>query len=413
MVLPEPGILPVVDDQNSGVYTFTPDAGLCALPATFTVTVNPNITPTFSFGASLTICSNDPVPTLATTSTNGITGTWSPSVVDDQNSAVYTFTPDAGLCALPTTFTVTVNPKITPSFGFGTSLTICAGGAVPVLPTSSVNGITGTWNPAVVNDQATAAYTFTPDAGLCALPATFVVTVNPNITPTFNFGTSLTICAGGTVPPLPTSSTNSITGTWNPAVADNQNSGTYTFTPDAGLCAVPTTFTVTVNPNVIPTFSFGTSLTICAGGTVPALPALSANGITGTWNPAVADNQASGVYTFTPAAGECALPTTFTVTVTTNIIPTFGFGTSLTICAGGPIPVLPASSTNGITGTWNPAVVSDQASAVYTFTPDAGLCAVPATFTVTVNPNITPTFSFGTSLSACTGATVPALPGYI
>ena len=179
------------------VYTFTPDAGLCALPATFTVTVNPNITPTFSFGTSLTICSNDAVPTLATSSDNGITGTWSPSIVDDQNSAVYTFTPDAGLCALPTTFTVTVNPKITPSFGFGTSLTICAGGAVPVLPTSSVNGITGTWNPSVVNDQATAAYTFTPDAGFCALPATFVVTVNPNITPTFDFGTTLTICAGG------------------------------------------------------------------------------------------------------------------------------------------------------------------------------------------------------------------------
>jgi len=401
----------VVDDQNSAVYTFTPDAGLCALPATFTVTVNPNITPTFDFGSSLTICSNDAVPTLPTTSTNGITGTWSPSVVDDQNSAVYTFTPDPGLCALPTTFTVTVDPKITPSFSFGTSLTICAGGSVPALVTTSVNGITGTWNPAVVNDQATATYTFTPGTGLCALPASFVVTVNPNITPTFSFGTTLTICAGGAVPPLPASSTNSITGTWNPAVADNQNSGTYTFTPDAGLCAVPTTFTVTVNPNVIPTFSFGPSLAICAGGTVPALPTLSANGITGTWDPAVADNQASGVYTFTPAAGECALPATFTVTVATNIIPAFGFGTSLTICAGGAIPFLTTTSTNGITGTWNPAVLSDQASAVYTFTPDAGLCAVPATFTVTVNPNITPTFSFGTDLSACTGAAVPALPG--
>lgn len=401
----------IVDDQNPGVYTFTPDAGLCALPATFTVAVNPNVTPVFDFGLVLTICSNDPVPALPVTSTNGITGTWSPAVVDKTNSATYTFTPTAGLCAIPTTFTVTVNPKITPSFIFGTSSTICAGGSVPVLTTTSLNGITGVWNPAAVNDQASAAYTFTADAGFCALPATFVVTVNPNIIPAFSFGTSLTICAGGTVPPLPTSSTNSITGSWNPAVADNQNSGTYTFTPDAGLCALPATFTVTVNPNVIPTFTFGPALAICAGGTVPLLPTSSTNGITGTWNPAVADNQASGVYTFTPAAGECALPTTFTITVATNIIPSFGFGNSLTICAGGAIPVLITTSTNGITGTWNPAVVDDQASAVYTFTPDAGLCAVPATFTVTVNPNITPTFSFGTSLSACTGAIVPALPG--
>ncbi|MEP7372743.1 MAG: gliding motility-associated C-terminal domain-containing protein [Chitinophagaceae bacterium] len=399
-----------VNPTNSGVYIFTPDAGFCAIPTTFTVTINPNVTPVFSFGLFLTICSNDIVPVLNNTSTNGVTGTWSPAIVDNKNGATYTFTPNAGVCASPTTFTVIVNPKITPSFNFGTTLTICAGGTVPALTTTSLNGITGTWNPAVVSNQASAAYTFTGDAGFCALPATFVVTVNPNITPSFNFGTLLTICAGGTVPALPTSSTNGITGTWSPAVADNQNSGTYTFTPDAGLCALPATFTITVNPNIVPTFSFGTTLTICAGNTVPALTTTSTEGITGTWNPAVASNQASGVYTFTPAAGQCAVPTTFTVTVTANITPAFNFGTSLTICAGGAIPVLSTVSTNGITGTWNPAVVNDQASGIYTFTPGAGLCALPVTFTVTVNPNITPTFSFGTSLSACTGAVVPALP---
>jgi hypothetical protein len=48
----------------------------------------------------------------------------------------------------------------------------------------------------------------------------------------------MTVCAGGIVPALPVSSTNGITGTWNPAVADNQNSGVYTFTPAAGLCAI-------------------------------------------------------------------------------------------------------------------------------------------------------------------------------
>jgi hypothetical protein len=48
--------------------------------------------------------------------------------------------------------------------------------------------------------------------------------------------------------------------------------GTYTFTPATGQCATTTSFAVTVNPNITPTFSFGTSLTICAGGTVPPLP---------------------------------------------------------------------------------------------------------------------------------------------
>ncbi|TMI72087.1 MAG: gliding motility-associated C-terminal domain-containing protein [Bacteroidetes bacterium] len=398
-----------VDNQNSAVYTFTPSAGQCAVPVTFTVTVNPNVTPTFSFG-DMTICSGGSVPGLPTTSDNGITGTWSPSVVSNTSTGTYTFTPTAGQCALPFSFTVTVNPNITPSFSFGTTLTICAGGTVPTLPGTSQNGITGTWNPAVVDDQNSGVYTFTPTAGQCALPATFTVTVNPNLTPTFSFGTTLSICTGGNVPILPTTSINGINGTWSPSVVDNQNSGTYTFTPTAGQCAVPTTFTVTVNPIVTPTFSFGTTLTICAGGSVPTLYTPSDNGITGTWSPSTVNNQNSGTYTFTPTAGQCAVPITFTVTVNPNITPTFSFGTTLTICAGGSVPVLPGTSQNGITGTWNPAVVDDQNSGTYTFTPTSGVCALPTTFNVTVNPNLTPAFSFGTTLTICAGGTVPTLP---
>ena len=399
-----------VNNQVSATYTFTPDAGQCALPTTFDVTVTPNITPTFAFGTTLSICENGTVPALTGTSDNGITGTWSPATVSNQASATYTFTPDAGQCALSTTFDVTVTPNITPTFGFGTTLTICENGTVPALTGTSDNGITGTWSPATVNNQASATYTFTPDAGQCALSTTFDVTVTPNITPTFSFGTTLTICENGTVPALTGTSDNGITGTWSPATVSNQASATYTFTPDAGQCALSTTFDVTVTPNITPTFSFGTTLTICENGTVPALTGTSDNGITGTWSPTTVDNQASATYTFTPSAGQCALPTTFDVTVTPNITPTFSFGTTLTICENGTVPTLPASSTNGIAGTWNPAIVDNQASAIYTFTPDAGQCALPTTFAVTVNPNITPTFSFGTALTICENETVPTLP---
>jgi gliding motility-associated-like protein len=399
-----------VSNTASGSYTFTPSAGQCATTATFTVTVNPNITPTFSFGTSLTICSGGTVPTLPTTSDNGITGTWSPSTVSNTTSGTYTFTPTAGLCATTATFTVTVNPNITPTFSFGTSLSICNGGSVPTLSNTSTNGITGTWSPSTVSNTTSGTYIFTPTAGQCATTATFTVTVNPNITPTFSFGTSLTICSGGTVPTLPTTSDNGITGTWSPSTVSNTASGTYTFTPTAGLCATTTTFTVTVNPNVTPTFSFGTSLTICSGGTVPTLPNTSTNGITGTWSPSTVSNTTSGTYTFTPTAGLCATTATFTVTVSSNITPTFSFGTSLSICNGGTVPTLPNTSTNGITGTWSPSTVSNTTSGTYTFTPTAGQCATTATFTVTVNPNITPTFSFGTSLTICSGGTVPTLP---
>ena len=207
-------------------------------------------------------------------------------------------------------------------------------------------------------------------------------------------------------------SDNGITGVWSPSVIDNQNSGTYTFIPDAGLCAVATNLTVTINPIVTPTFAFGTALTICSSSAGPDLPLTSTNGITGTWDPAVVDNQANGVYTFTPAAGECATTTTFTVTVTPTVIPVFSFGGTLIICTGGTVPPLPPTSTNGIDGVWNPAVVSNQANGVYTFTPTAtpDQCIAVATFTVTVRPILTPAFDFGTAQTICAGGIVPQLP---
>jgi gliding motility-associated-like protein len=399
-----------VDDQNSGTYTFTPDAGQCATTTSFDVTVNPTVTPVFNFGTSLSVCSGASVPTLPSTSQNGITGSWNPSAVDNLNSGVYTFTPDAGQCATSTSFTVTINPNITPTFSFGTNLSICKNGSAPILPSTSTNGITGIWTPAAVDNQNSGSYLFVPTAGQCATTATFTITVNPNITPTFDFGTSLSICKGGTVPALPTTSINGVIGTWSPSTVDDQNSGTYTFTPMGAQCATTATFTVTVNPNVTPTFSFGTTLSICAGGNVPALPTTSQNGITGTWNPSVADNQTSNTYEFTPDAGQCAITTSFSVTVSPNITPTFSFGTSLSICAGGSVPSLPSVSDNGITGTWNASPIDNQNSATYTFTPDAGQCATTASLSVTVNPNITPSFSFGSTLTICAGSTVPLLP---
>jgi gliding motility-associated-like protein len=397
-----------VSNTTSGSYTFTPTAGLCALPVTVNITVNPNLTPTFSFGTALAICSGGTVPALPVTSTNNITGTWSPATVSNTASGTYTFTPTAGQCAVPTTFTVTVDVNITPTFSFGTTLTICSGGAVPALPVTSSNGITGTWSASTVSNTASATYTFTPTTGQCALPATFTVTVTPNTTPTFTIPAS--ICNGATAPTLPTTSNNGVTGTWIPSTVSNTANGSYTFTPTAGLCALPVTVNVTVNPILTPTFSFGAALGFCSGATAPALPATSTNNITGTWNPATISNTASGVYTFTPNAGQCGTSTTLTVTVTPNTIPTFSFGTTLSICAGGTVPALPGTSDNSVSGTWSPATVSNTASGTYTFTPTAGVCATTQTFTVIVNPIVTPTFAFGTSASICIGATVPTLP---
>jgi gliding motility-associated-like protein len=535
----------------------------------------------------LSICSGVTVPVLPTSSSNSITGSWSPAIVDNANNGTYTFTPDAGQCANTTTFTVTITPQITPTFAFGTSLTACQGDVSiqVLLPTLSNNSISGTWNPSTIDYSilGQTIYTFTPDAGQCANANTFTVTITPQTTPTFSFGTTLSICSGGIVPTLPTTSTNTITGSWSPAIVDNVNNGIYTFTPNSSSssspnliingdfsqgnsnfstdyqfitnagqsgvqraygivssanswfqffpscisnapsggnmmvvdgstsnagndkvwgqsvtvlpnktytfsywlqtiatpnqalieikingtsigtalapntncqttqytyqwnsgsnttaqieifdrvfiangndfslddislvenspqCAASTTLTVTITPQTIPTFSFGTSSSICSGGIVPSLPATSNNSIIGVWSPAIVDNANNGTYTFTPNSGQCANSTTFTVTITPQITPTFTFGTTLSICSGGTVPALPTSSSNSITGTWSPAIVDNANSGTYTFTPNTGQCANTTLFTVTVTPQTIPTFVFGTTLTNCQGVSAQVL----
>ncbi|WP_162239619.1 gliding motility-associated C-terminal domain-containing protein, partial [Flavobacterium sp. Leaf359] len=292
-----------------------------------------------------------------------------------------------------------VSNSIVPNFP--TAISICTGSTAPVLNTTSPNGITGTWNPAVVSNTANGSYVFTPNAGQCASNTTLNVTVSNSIIP--NFPTSLSICSGTTAPALNATSPNGITGTWNPAVVSNTASGNYVFTPNAGQCATNVTLSVSVTNSITP--NFPTALSICTGSTAPVLNTTSPNGVTGTWNPAVVSNTASGSYVFTPNAGQCAPNVTLNVTVANSITPSFP--TALSICTGSTAPVLNATSPNGITGTWNPAVVSNTASGSYVFTPNAGQCATNMTLNVTVSNSITP--NFPTSLTLCSGSTAPVL----
>lgn len=388
----------IINNTTTSSYTFTPASGQCATTTSITVTVTPITTTTFDPIAP--ICAHATAPILATTSSNGVTGTWSPSTVSNTASGTYTFTPTSGLCATVYSFNMVVTPNVTPSFTIPTS--ICQNATAPLLPTTSNNGVQGTWNPPTVSNTATGTYTFTPNAGLCAVLKNITITVNPNVLPTFN--PIAPICAGATAPVLPTTSTNSITGTWNPATVSNTLSGTYTFTPTTGLCATTTTLNVTVTP--MTTTTFNAIAPFCANTTAPILPTTSNNGVTGTWNPSTVSNTASGTYTFTPTAGLCATPVTINITVTPNVTPSFTVTT--TLCANTTAAILPTTSNNGITGTWNPSIISNTTSGSYTFTPTTGVCATTSTINVTVTPNDTPTFN--PIAPICSGTTAPLLP---
>lgn len=210
-------------------------------------------------------------------------------------------------CNLSKSVLITVTPSTIPTFNSVNP--ICVGASLSPLPTTSTNSITGTWSPAL-NNSATTTYTFVPTSGQCIANGTLTITVNPNVTPLF--ATINPICFGATVAPLPTTSNNSITGTWSPAL-NNLATTTYTFTPAAGQCASNGSSTVVVTPNVTPSFTQVPA--ICSGAALSALPTISNNAITGNWSPAI-NNSATTNYTFTPSIGQCANTASMTINVT-------------------------------------------------------------------------------------------------
>src|SRR5690606_27813758 len=128
-------------------------------------------------------------------------------------------------CLYQKSVTITVTPGTVPTFDpIGA---ICVGDPLAPLPTTSVNGITGTWSPAVDNSTTT-TYTFSPDNGQCAASTTMTITVHQPTTPTF--ASVAPICQGELLNPLPTTSLEGISGTWQP-VLNNSETTTYTFTP--------------------------------------------------------------------------------------------------------------------------------------------------------------------------------------
>ena len=291
-------------------------------------------------------------------------------------------------CSSVSQVTVTVEDLLTPVFT--NPGPVCAGTNF-TLPVTSDNGVTGTWSPAV-NNSATTTYTFTPDGG-CAQSVTMEVIVSNQVIPTFtNPGP---ICSGTSLI-LPTVSDNGISGTWSPSVNTNTTT-VYTFTPNGG-CSESVTMEVVVNNEIIPVFT--NPGPVCTG-TSFTLPAVSDNGVSGTWSPAV-NNSATTTYTFTPQGG-CSSPVTMTVVVGNQIIP--AFTNPGTICSGTSF-ILPTVSDNGVAGTWSPAV-NNTATTTYTFTPNQSGCAVSTTMEVIVIPDLT--VSIAGTTDVCQGGEMPAI----
>lgn len=372
---------------------------------------------------------------------------------------------NASGCSATCSFDVIVNAPSAPSF---TQVApICVGGTLGALPTTSNNGVTGTWSPAI-DATVTTTYTFTPDAGQCSIPTTMTIVVNPlptvaftanpfpvcagsgtvltanvtNATPTVTFGSqsaSMTTAAFGV--PI----TSPLSGTL--ALAPSNGCAPFAAGLFAGKIALiqrgTCAFAVKAQ-NAQDAGAIGVILynnvagAIIPGGTAPGvtipvygmtladgqalIAAMTANEVNVTLNPAppvtylwgngdttqttntgVLNADTDFTVTVTNTTTGCSATVTVTVPVTPLTVPTFNQVAA--ICSGGTLDPLPTSSLEGLAGTWSPAL-DNTTTTTYTFTPTpvAGQCLGTTTMTITVNSAAEPTGDAVQTITAPTAA---------
>ena len=185
-----------------------------------------------------------PGATLNTTSGSTVIATPTSTTVYTVNGS------DPSGCTGTRNVTVVVNNPTPPVFS--ASGPYCSGSSIAALPTTSNNGISGTWSPAI-NNSATTTYTFTPNAGQCAAPGTLTIVINQPAPVTL--APIPAICEGYPAPALPSTDLNGIAGTWSPSTVNNMTSGTYTFTPNTGECALAGSVNSTIVPTPVASFN--------------------------------------------------------------------------------------------------------------------------------------------------------------
>ena len=210
----------VVDNMNSGVYTFTPTpvVGQCLVPTIMNITVTPNTTAVQTIsecGTSYSWSVNNvtynsggtynyqdgcvartlnltltPASDVVTTVAECATYTWANNNQTYTTSGIYTGTTTN---CVTQKLNLTITPLTVPAF---TQVApICSGDILSALPTTSLNGVAGTWAP-VIDPLLTKTYTFTPTSTVCTGNATMTITVN--VKPTVEVSNFPAVTCAGT-----------------------------------------------------------------------------------------------------------------------------------------------------------------------------------------------------------------------
>ncbi len=279
-------------------YTFTPDNS-CDKSIDLVIDIFPIEKLEFSFPEFL--CVGEKY-TLPNTSDNGITGHWNEAEVDSSIADVkdYIFIPDS-VCVVSNTFSFEIRKPVDPIFSLPESICI---GQVVNLPSKSINGIQGTWNPSRIDPTVLSekVYVFTPEPSQkCVNDFTINIEVTEKRTASFDLPESLCV---GTSFTLPRQSLEGYVGRWNmPIDTSTPGEYTYEFTPH-DFCVLKKTIHIKIEDKQKPVFDLPNA--VCSGDNMK-LPSLSLNGIKGTWSPLYYNGNKIGnhKYIFTPDAASC------------------------------------------------------------------------------------------------------------
>jgi len=346
--------VPFAPPLGTTTYTVSgTDINGCPATDQVNITVIPGNSINVDAGTDQTICIGESVILTAAGATTYVwdNGGANGQSVSPATTTTYIVTGTLGTCQDDDDITITVVTADTPLFD--PIAAVCAGDPAPVLPTTSTNGVDGTWSGSVSTATAgTFNFTFTPDVP-CSGTAQISVTVNPN--PVVNAGIDQTVCVGEMVTLSASGSGGYI---WDNGVTDGA-----AFTPPLGA----TTYTVTVTEPTgctvsddvlvtmvpLPIVNAGIDHAICIGTSTT----LNASGATTyVWDNGGANGQTvspttTTTYTVTGYAGSCT--DTDDVTITVNPLPQVQFTPDVSLgCA--PLDVtFTVQSPGGVLCDWN------------------------------------------------------------
>ena len=196
-------------------------------------------------------------------------------------------------------------------YTFGGGATSATVSGIPTGVTASISG-----NVVTISGTPATNFSYTINTvggcGSVSLNGTVSLSNNANL-PTFDpIGP---ICEGIiTNSPLPTISTNGISGTWSPNF-NNTITQTYVFTPDFNQCATSTSLTIQITPK--PTITYSVTDTICDGSTLDFVLNSSLPNTSYIWSATVSN--ISGSYSITTNGDETNINQIATLTDSENI----------------------------------------------------------------------------------------------